>query len=109
MSVISNNKGIPGAPQNVIITNTTSSTLTIRWSPPLISERYGLKFYGYMINCSTDQGLLGTTITYSDTFNATLSDLDPFTAYSCCVAANSSHEMGNRACQSTVTWDQGML
>ena len=85
--------------------------LAISWSPPLVSERYNpkLKIFGYMISCSTDQDLIGNAVAYSDTLNATLSNLHPFTAYSCCVAANSSHGMGNRACQSTVTWDQGML
>ena len=102
---------IPGAPQNVQVTNVTSSTLAISWSPPLVSERYspGLQIFGYMISCTTGQDLLENAITYSDTLNATLSNLHPFTAYNCCVAANSNHGRGKPACQSTITWDQCML
>ena len=61
-----------------------------------------------MINCSTGRDLLENAITYSDYFNATLSNLHPFTTYNCCVAAKSNHGGGKLACQSTVTCDQGM-
>ena len=80
------------------------------WSPPLVSERYspGIQIFGYVITCTTGQGLLESAITYTDALNATLFNLHPFTAYNCCVAANSNHGRGKPACQSTTTCDQCM-
>ena len=97
--------GIPGAPQNIRISNTSSSTISLTWSTPL--ETYGLTIFRYIINCSTDSRILENAIHYTDIHNATLFNLHPFTTYNCCVAANSNHGRGKLACQSTVTWDEG--
>ena len=96
---------IPGAPQNIRVTNTSSSTISLRWSTPL--ETYGLMIFGYAINCSTESKMLENVIHYTDIRNATLFNLHPFTTYNCCVAADSNHGRGKLACQSTVTWDEG--
>ena len=98
---------VPGAPQSVQISNTTLSTISLTWFPPLITERYGLDIFGYIINCSSDHDdLVGNAVKYTESFNATLFNLHPFTVYSCCVAASSNHGRGQEACQSAVTWDQ---
>ena len=102
---------VPGAPQSVQISNTTSSTISLTWSPPIIPERHGIAIFGYLINCSTEHCLLENAASYyTERYDATvtLTNLHPFTTYNCCVAVNSSHGMGHPACQNTVTWDQGI-
>ena len=101
---------VSGAPQRVRISNITLSTISLTWSPPLVSERHGLTISGYVINCSTESrsNTVEDAVHYTDSFSATLTNLHPFTTYNCCVAANSNHGRGNLACQSTVTWDQGV-
>ena len=94
---------VPGAPQRVQIFNITSSTISLTWSPPLISERHGLNIFDYVINCSADNSSLGNNNQNTDSQNATFVDLHPFTAYNCCVAANSSNGMGRLACSRAVT------
>ena len=94
---------IAGAPQNVAVSNTTSSTITLTWSPPLVSETHGLTFFSYTINCSTDPSLQGSTVRITDAHYATLSNLYPFAIYNCCVAVNSNHGVGKVACLTTVT------
>ena len=101
--IIISHTAVPGAPQSVQISNTTSSTTTLTWSPPLVSERHGLSIFGYTINCSADHSLLGNILQYTDIHKATLVNLHPFTAYNCCVAASSSHGRGRHACARTVT------
>ena len=90
---------MPGAPLSVQLSNATtnSSIITLTWSPPLVSERYGLTIYGYIINCSTDSGSL-LEIKYTDILNVTVPNLYPFESYNCCIAANSSHGSGRVAC-----------
>lgn len=102
---------VPGAPQSVQVSQTTSSTISLSWSPPLIPERHEIAIFGYIVYCSTDHSLLESAVNYTERFNATvtLTNLHPFTAYNCCVTVNSSHGRGQPACQSTVTWDHCML
>ena len=94
---------IPGAPQSVQISNITSSIISLSWSPPLVSERHGLTIFGYIVNCSADHSSLGNTHLYTDIHNATFVDLRSFTAYNCCIAANSNHGRGKLACLRAVT------
>jgi hypothetical protein len=95
---------VPGAPQAVQIFNITSSTISLIWSPPLVSERHGLSIFGYIINCSADHSSLGnSSLVYTEGHNATFVDLHPFTAYNCCIAANSSNGRGRLACLRAVT------
>ena len=100
------NSDAPGAPQNMQVSNTTSSAITLAWSPPLVSETLGLTIFSYTINCSTDPNLQSSTVRESritDAHYTTLSNLHPFTIYNCCVAVNSNHGRGKLACLSTVT------
>ena len=94
---------VPGAPQGVQIFNITLSTISLTWSPPLVSERHGLSIFGYIINCSADHSSLGYSSLDTESHNATFVDLHPFTAYNCCVAANSSNGRGRLACLRAVT------
>ena len=94
---------IPGAPQKIQISNITSSTISLFWSPPLVSERHGLTIFGYIINCLTDHSSLGNSHLHTDSHSAIFVNLHPFTAYNCCIAANSNHGRGRFACLRAVT------
>jgi hypothetical protein len=94
---------VPGAPQAVQISNITSSTISLAWSPPLISERHGLSIFDYIINCSADHSSLGNINQNTEGHNATFVNLHPFTAYNCCVAVDSSNGRGRFACLRAVT------
>ena len=94
---------VPGAPQNIQVFNITSSTITLTWSPSLVSETLGLTIFSYKINCSTDPNIHGSTIKNVDILGATLSNLHPFTVYNCCVAVNSNNGKGKLACLGAVT------
>ena len=98
------NTDIPGAPQNVQATNVTSTTVSLTWSPPRISETIQLIIYSYNINCSTDLNfIMGNTVKDTDSLSATLSYLLPFTSYNCCLAVNSAHGKGKLSCLKVVT------
>ena len=95
---------IPGPPQNLQVTNVTSTTIRLTWSPPLIAETLQLIIYSYNINCSTDSTLQrSNTAKTTDILNATLSYLQPFTSYNCCLAVNSAHGRGKLSCLKVVT------
>ena len=94
---------VPGAPQRIQISNVTSSTISLTWSPPLVSERHGLSIFGYIINCSADHSSLGNNNLRTENQNASFVDLHPFTAYNCCVASNSNHGTGRLVCLRAVT------
>ena len=103
------NPGTPGAPQNTKVLSTSLSTITLSWSPPLVSELLGLAVFNYIINCTTSLNSLSYAVMYTESQSATLSNLLPFTPYNCCVAVSSSHGRGKPACHSTVTWDKCKL
>ena len=90
---------IPGAPNNVQVTNVTSTSITLTWSPPLIAETFELIIYSYKINCSTGSySKRSNTAKTTDSLNATLSNLQPSTSYNCCLAVNSAHGRGKLSC-----------
>ena len=96
----------PGAPLNVHVTNITSSTISLAWSPPLVSERNGQNILGYHIICLSLTSVLGSydNVTgYKDILNITLDSVYPFTAYNCCVAASTGNGRGRFACLRAVT------
>ena len=96
---------IPGAPQSLKISSVTSSTLSLTWSPPLVSQIHGLTISHYTINCSTGGGPQpqSSVIKNTDVQSATFSNLHPFTFYNCCVAAVSNHGRGRLACIGATT------
>ena len=96
---------IPGSPHHFKISSSSSSTLTLSWSPPLVSEIHALTIFTYSINCSTEPQTHNSmhVIKYTDSHSATFSELHPFTFYNCCVAAVSNHGRGKLACIDAVT------
>ena len=87
---------------NVQTSSVTSSDsiIGLTWSPPPVSENLGLTIYSYFVTCWTDsQPDIDKT---TDSHSVTFSQLDPFTQYNCCVAANSNNGKGKFACISAV-------
>ena len=98
---------MPGAPLNIHASNITSTTIFLTWSPPSVSERSaGQNILGYHIICSSLTSVLGSygNITaHKDIHNAIIAPVHPFTAYNCCVAADSSYGRGKLACLRATT------
>ena len=97
------NTAVPGVPQGIQSFNITSSTISLSWSPPLVLERHGLSIFGYTVRCLTAHSSLGYSNLNTERPNTTFVDLHPFTAYNCCVAANSNNGIGRLACLQAVT------
>ena len=97
---------IPGAPVNVQVSNVTSSTIGLTWSPPLVSETLGLDIYSYAITCSLTRGPQwdhATHVKTTDGHSVVFSQLHPFIQYNCCVTVNSENGRGKSTCLSTIT------
>ena len=74
----------PSGPiQNFSFTN-TSHTITLFWSPPLLFQRNGI-IISYSVNCSLNNNVTYTTTTSSTSL--TITELEPFTNYTCSVSA----------------------
>ena len=72
-----------GLPQN-FTNSVTSRTLTLSWSPPLLSQRNGV-IISYLITCSSGGSIINGTRTSSTSL--TITGLQPFTNYTCSVRA----------------------
>ena len=94
---------VTGRPRNVRITARTYTTLSISWSPPLITQRYGA-ILRYNISC------LGSGVLqfHHTTGNSTrMVGLHPYTRYYCCISAITTMAEGARACFSTRSLETG--
>ena len=81
-----------GFPQDVSIDSTTSQSVEISWSPPLLEERNG-NISSYTITVSrqgSDSLIQLTSVTTSITVNM----LNPFTTYTVTVTASTSIGVG---------------
>ena len=100
---------IPGAPVNVQVSSVTSSTVGLTWSPPLVSETFGLDIYSYVVTCTTGPQQHDASMKATDSHSAMFSQLQPFTQYNCCVAVNSENGRGKSACLSVITGDSNSM
>ena len=66
---------IPGSPRHFKISSSSSSTLTLSWSPPLVSEIHALTIFTYSINCSTEPQIQNSMhiVKYTDSHSVTFS------------------------------------
>ena len=73
------------APQNVLVNVTSSSSVTIQWSPPDLDEQNGVIVH-YMVTILDTQS--DTTMIYNVTeLVLYINDLHPFYIYKCSVRA----------------------
>ena len=74
-----------GAPSNFVVNITTQNSVSLSWNPPPIDQQNGLIRY-YVITCSTAGS--STVINWtSNTTELTIQNLQPYSQYSCTVAA----------------------
>ena len=80
-----------GEPQNFTIIEVTSSNILLSWQPPLIHSRNGTITH-YSLRCSYDNLTHFTTMEHLQIQDTTylLSNLLPYTNYSCNVSASTS-------------------
>jgi len=90
---------VTGPPQSIRITSRSSTTLSISWSPPLITQRYGT-ILRYNVSCLGSGVLQFHQTTDSST---RMVGLHPYTHYSCCISAITTMAEGTRACLNTRT------
>lgn len=78
-----------GPPSNVDVAPSSSTGMLVEWSVPVIDERHG-RLQSYTVLCQSPQNasfFLQTSITDLTMRNLTLSRLQPYTSYNCCVSA----------------------
>ncbi len=91
---------LPTAPLGVNITRVTSTIIQLEWCRPqpvngIISH--------YTVTCSTNSG--GSTMRQEKAVSESVivSNLHPFTNYTCCVSATNEAGQGNETCVETRT------
>ena len=97
---------VTGPPQNVRNTARSSTTLSISWSPPLITQRYGT-ILRYNVSCLGSGMLQFNQTTDNSTFSVRMVSLRPYTNYSCCISAITTVAEGTKACTNTITSEAG--
>ena len=93
-----------GLPLNFSILK-TSRTLNLSWSPPLYSQRNGA-ITGYNISCYGEDFQYSQRITQT---SGNLTNLRPFTKYTCSVRAATVKGEGPAAMASVVTNEEGII
>ena len=88
-----------GFPQDVSIDSTTSQSVEISWSPPLLEERNGI-ITSYTVTVSR-QGTDSQIQLTSATTSISVSMLNPFTTYMVTVAASTTIGVGPPSTQLT--------
>ena len=76
---------VPSAPPDHINISTTSTTITLSWSPPRLAHQNGI-IVNYQVTCR-----LKDDVIYQATVSNTrviITELEPFTNYSCSVSAS---------------------
>ena len=81
-----------GFPQHFSGNATSSTSMYLSWSPPLLEEQSG-DIFQYVINV-THADTLETVQHYSVTTYISIDGLDPFTTYVCVVAAETAQGLG---------------
>ena len=104
-TVISVNSGLPNAPVDVLIIDVTQTTLQLSWFKPN-HLHYSYPITGYAVLCTSEQGQQHSVpIKSNETFLVTVTNLQPFTEYTCCVNADSTMGAGPMNCTTGQTLD----
>ena len=93
---------LPTRPVDVIISKTSHTSISLKWSRPEYVN--GTLFY-YQVVCLYHQNNVSFIQTVNESI--TVSNLYPFTHYTCCVSATNQAGEGNETCVETRT-EQGI-
>ena len=94
---------VPSGPPQSLVSSVTSRTLTLSWSPPLLSHRNGV-IISYLITCSSGGSIINSTRTSSTSL--TITGLQPFTNYTCSVRAATTVGDGPAMMQDNLTSEE---
>ena len=95
-----------GPPENVNFLTTTQSFI-ITWSPPSIADQNG-PIVNYTVFCSLRDDVIYQRTAAANNTNANITELEPFTNYTCSVSASTVVGTGPAAVRSVVT-EKGKL
>ena len=87
--IATSNFAAPDAPENLMITSTTSTSIAIMWSPPTSNGGSAVINYSVMVSGGT------TSITTTTMTSTTISGLTPNTMYTISVSAVNSAGSGS--------------
>ena len=86
----------PTKPEDIVIISSDYKSLTLTWREPV--ESYGGVLF-YDISCSQLQDLNPVQFnTSANTLRKNVTNLQPFTNYTCCVSASNQAGQGNQSC-----------
>ena len=94
---------VPSGPPQIFNISPNSRTLTLSWSPPLLSQRNGV-IISYLITCSSGGSIINSTRTSSSSL--TITGLQPFTNYTCSVRAATIVGDGPATLQDVITSEE---
>lgn len=97
-----------GPPQMLSVNATTSTSLLVSWEAPnLVADTDGDLEYFY-VSCNkpfNDGDPFSATVSFNGgaQFSATISDLQPYTTYTCCVFADTTVGLSTSSCLISTT------
>ena len=74
---------VPRGPPQDFVVSVTSCTLTLSWSPPLLSQRRNGVIISYLVSCTVG----GNSKNMRVTTTSKIISIKPFTSYTCSVSA----------------------
>ena len=99
-----------GMPENITFDPTTSRTMTLSWDPPVADSRDidGI-ILSYNILCSSDDHMDFSLqqMNIASAQSVSMTSLNPFTNYNCCIATLTSNGNGPYHCDSGITLEDG--
>jgi len=95
-------------PENITFDPTSSRTMTLSWDPPVADSRDGI-ISRYNILCSSDEHMEFTLQQYNPAAaqSVSMTSLNPFTNYNCCIATQTTNGNGPYRCDSGITLEDG--
>ena len=91
----------------VAVMNVSERTVQLSWSPPVSSNNHS-SVTGFTISCASDRApTVSSQIQGNQTLSSTLTGLQPYTNYTCCVSANSAVGAGPSKCTTAHTLTDG--
>ena len=99
-----------GMPENIAFDPISSRTMTLSWDPPVADLRNGT-IQSYNILCSSDDHLEFSLqqINTASVRSVSMTSLNPFTSYRCCIATSTTNGNGPYRCEYGITLEDGKI